>query len=267
MFFNKDKFFKVFKKKLLQKNFDIVKKFDNDVYQISRDRIDMKIDAEDVRKSFENDINTKAVDELIASIELDFVERYKLISFNNAEAALRIILMRKEDVKDNYISNIFYDNICKVIAYVGNEKTVYPLDSSYLKKWGIPKDVVVNVADRNMCEILISSKLNVISNSGIKYIDFSDIDNTTRASLMACMSFRKTIADKLGTKFLVIAPTAETMYAIEDVRNDVVESMGNIIAREYRKSENKLSTSVYLYTSKGITVEGKFNIPEDKKVV
>ena len=127
------------------------------------------------------------------------------------------------------------------------------------KKWGVPKDVLFSVADNNMCEIFRRTELRVSEIAGkIKVVEFvSEYDGTT-SSLMLCSEFRNAVSQRLGARFLLVAPSSESMLAVEDVTNDIVESLGPVVLEEYKKTKNKLSTNVYLFSQAGISVAGRF---------
>lgn len=262
MFFIKDKFYREFKKLLSQKNFQISRKIEEDVYEITSGTVTFTVDVRDARRDFEYGRNSKTLEFLISTIELDFTSKYKLVSFNNAQPCLRVLLMRSEDVSENYISMDFLGDIKKVVAFSTDNNTVYPLNSEYLKKWGIPKDVLFNVGDKNMCDVLREGSISVSTIAGqIRVIEFNSVNEKLRASVLSCSSFRKVVSEKLGPKFLVVIPSSESILAVEDVRNDIIETFGPIVMQEFQKSRNKLSTDVYLFTSTGISVTGKFSVP------
>ena len=250
MFFIKDKFYREFKKLLSQKNFQITRKIEEDVYEITSGTVTFTVDVRDARRDFEYGRNSKTLEFLISTIELDFTSKYKLVSFNNAQPCLRVLLMD------------FLGDIKKVVAFSTDNNTVYPLNSEYLKKWGIPKDVLFNVGDKNMCDVLREGSISVSTIAGqIRVIEFNSVNEKLRASVLSCSSFRKVVSEKLGPKFLVVIPSSESILAVEDVRNDIIETFGPIVMQEFQKSRNKLSTDVYLFTSTGISVAGKFSVP------
>ena len=102
MFFVKDKFYKQFKNMLNKKNFQIVRKIDEDMYEVSSGTVSFNVDVRDARRDYEYGRNPKTMEILISRLELDFIAKYKLVTFQNAQQGLRPLLMRDDDVLEAY---------------------------------------------------------------------------------------------------------------------------------------------------------------------
>ena len=175
--------------------------------------------------------------------------------------------MREENIGGDYIAADFMNNIKKVVAFTTDNQNICPLSAAYLKAWGIPRDVLFAVADKNMCDILKRTELYVSTIAGkIKVIEFPVENVKLRSALMLCSNFKKSISDKLGARFLLVAPSAESMLAVEDVTNNIIESFGPVVLDEYRKSVNKLFTEVLLFSPSGMSIAGKFQLPDNVEV-
>lgn len=263
MLFIKNNFYKQLKNCLSKKNFQIDKKIKDDLYEISSGNVSLVIDTCDARRDYDYGKNSETLDNLLLRIEHDFTAKSKLVSFHTAQQSLRVLLMRDEDIKDNYITSDFLENIKKVVVFSTDNNNIYPLDSEYLKKWGMPKDVIFSVCDKNMCDILRAGNLQVSVIAGmIKVVEFTSVCENLRASLLTCSSFKKHISELLGSRFLVVIPSASSILAVEDVRNDIIETFGQVVVDNYVNSKSKLSTDVYLYGANGISVAGRFNVKE-----
>lgn len=264
--FNRDKFLKAFKIKLQKKNFTLGRQVKPNVYEITSGTITFSINVGDARESFLVSSN-EAIDNLMLQVEMDFASKYRLVSFNNAQSCIRMLLIRAEDVTEDNISADFYNGMRKIIAFSTDNQNIFPLSISYMKKWGVPADVLFAVADRNMCEVLRKTDLYVSTISGrIKVIEFPAENSRLRSSLLLCSTFRKVISDKLGSRFLIVVPSAESILAVQDVTNNIIESFGPVVLDEYRKSTYPLSTEVLLFTPNGISTAGKFQIPENNSI-
>ena len=267
MFFQKDKFNKIFKNTLQKKGFDLKHKISDDIYEISSGDISFTIDVCEARRDYEYSNNVSTLENLLLQLELDFTAKYKLVSFQNAQSCLRLLLMREENIGGDYIAADFMNNIKKVVAFTTDNQNICPLSSAYLKAWGIPRDVLFAVADKNMCDILKRTELYVSTIAGkIKVIEFPVENVKLRSALMLCSNFKKSISDKLGARFLLVAPSAESMLAVEDVTNNIIESFGPVVLDEYKKSVNKLFTEVLLFSPSGMSIAGKFQLPDNVEV-
>ena len=267
MFSKKDKFLKVFKSSLSKKNFELGRKIDDDVYEVTCGTVSFNLNVCEARRDYEYSNNIATLEKLLLKLEIDFVSKYKLVSFHNAQSCLRLLLVREENIGEDYIVSDFMNEVKQIVAFTSDNQNVFPLSSVYMKKWGIPKDVLFAVADKNMCEILRKSDLYVSTITGrIKVIEFG-VDNVKlRSALMLCSNFKKLVSDKLGNRFLVIAPSAESMLAVEDVTNNIVETFGPIVLDEYTKSVNKLFTEVLLFSQFGMSIAGRFQVNIDSEV-
>ncbi|MGN0690357.1 MAG: hypothetical protein ACI4KH_08070 [Oscillospiraceae bacterium] len=258
-FERKSKFYKELKARLKDNHFQLGREIEPDVYEVINGAMSFNFDVKAAKREYEQTKSTVLMDKLIKNLELDFAAKYKLAVFHNAQRFLRAMIMREEDVNESYIYNDFVDNLKQVIAFTTDDKKAYPLNAAYLKKWGVPKDVVFSVADKNMCDLFRKSELRVSTIAGeIKVVEFEGLYEELSASLMLCSDFKNAVSQKLGSRFLVVAPSAETLLAVEDVTNDVIEIFGPLVVEEYKKAKTKLSTNVYLFSQTGISVAGRF---------
>ncbi len=259
-FFKKpNKFQHELKTRLKEHDFQLGREISPDVYEVINGAMSFNLDTRAARLEYESSKSTETLEDILRTLELDFAAKYKLSVFHNAQRFLRLLIMREEDINEGCIYTDYVDNLKKVIAFTTDDKKVYPLNNAYLKKWGVPKDVLFSVADRNMCDIFRKTELRVSEITGnIKVMEFNTDKTTLCASLILCSEFRRVVSDKLGARFLLVAPSLEKLLAVEDVTNNIIESFGPVVTEEYMKSENKLSTNVYLFSQSGITVAGRF---------
>ena len=75
-----------------------------------------------------------------------------------------------------------------------------------------------------------------------------------------CNEFRTAVYEKLGAKFLVVAPSRENLLVLKNITNNILEGLGTVILSEYRKAKNPLTTDVLLFTPQEIQVAGRFSI-------
>lgn len=264
LFEKKSKFYKELKNKLKEREFQLGREIEPDIYEVINGAMSFNIDVKAARRDYEYSRNTKLLDELLETLELDFAAKYKLSVFHNAQRFLRLILMREEDVNESLIYTDFADNLKQVIAFTTDDKTVYPLNNAYLRKWSTPKDVLFSVADKNMCELFRKTELRLSEIAGkIKVVEFVTEYPALCASMMLCSDFTETVSSKLGARFLLVAPSSESLLAVEDVTNDIVETLGPVVIEEYKKSTHRLSTNVYLFSRTGITIAGRFQCSAD----
>lgn len=264
---NNNRFYKIFRSTLKTKNFELGRKISDDLYEVFSENISFNIDVHDAKRDYELNKDITGLENLLLQLELDFTAKYKLVSFHNAQNCLRHLLVREELLSEDCISSDFMNDVKKIIAFTTDNQNIFPLSAVYIKKWGIPKDVLFAVADRNMCDILRKTELYVSTIAGkIKVIEFPVENAKLRSALLICSNFKKLVSEKLGARFLVIAPSQETMLAVEDVTNNIIESFGPVVLEEYKKSVNKLSTEVFLFSPSGISVAGKFQLPVPAEV-
>lgn len=156
----------------------------------------------------------------------------------------------------------FMGNLKKVVCYTSDNVTARILDESYMKKWDVPKEVLLSVADRNMCRLLKKTEFSestINSGSGIRYLDFKAEGNDFTAALIMCSDFRDYISQKLCSRFLVAVPSKDTLLVLSEVTNNVLEGLGTAIVSEYRWASRPLTTDIFHYSSGGITVAGHFS--------
>ena len=112
-----------------------------------------------------------------------------------------------------------------------------------------------------MCKILSGAEISEeILSGGIKTLDFKTSCPVFCSSLILCNDFRSAVYERLGAKFLVVAPSRESLLVLRNITNDILEGLGTVILDEYKKAENPLTTDVLLFTPREIQTAGRFSL-------
>ncbi len=259
--FGKDKFEAGFKNALKRQNYHITEKESSAVYEISNGSAVFKIDVGEARRIYAETCSDEELDKLIKRLEMDFTTKGRMVSFTNGQEFLRLMLMREKDVDETMISADFAEGLKKVVVYSPDNEVIHHLDEATLKRWGVPREVAFSVADRNMCKILSGAEISEeILSGGIKTLDFKTSCPVFCSSLILCNDFRSAVYERLGAKFLVVAPSRESLLVLRNITNDILEGLGTVILDEYKKAENPLTTDVLLFTPREIQTAGRFSL-------
>ncbi len=257
-----EKFNRLFRNALKKLKLSVEKRGSKDYYTVTDGRNSLGFDVSAEKYEFAKNRKQDAVSALIARIQRDFEIIERMVSFTNGQEFLRYTVMRSEEVGKNMISDDFMGSLKKVICYTGDNITARILNDSYMKKWDVPKEVLFSVADRNMCRLLQKteySESSINAGRGIRCLDFKAEGNDFTVALMMCSGFRDHIASVLSSKFLVAAPSKDTLLVMSEVTNDILERLGSAIVSEYRFAPRPLTTDIYLYTSAGVSIAGHFS--------
>lgn len=261
--FNKDKFDSELKVTLKKRNFFVANKISDTLYEISSGTSSFRMDFSEYRQQFDTAGSDMEIADIMNKLEFECVTESKMISFTNSQVLLRFLVMREKDLKDGYIYTDFISGLKKVIVYTSDDINLLPLQDYYLKKWGVPREVVFSVADRNMCKLLEKAEINESDlGDAIKAVEFSLPSKELCVSMMMCNDFRRTVYKLLGAKFLVVAPSRENLLILENVTNNILEGLGTVIINEYKKAEHPLTTDVLLFSPNGIEIAGRFSAGE-----
>ena len=259
--FSRDKFEAGFKNALKRQNYHIVEKKSSTEYEISNGSAVFEIDVGEARQIYEETRSDEELDLLIKRLEMDFTTKGRMVSFTNGQEFLRLMLMREKDTDETMISADFAAGLKKVVVYSPDNEVIHHLDEATLRRWGVPREVAFSVADRNMCKILSNTEIEVETlNGGIKTLDFKTSCPVFCSSLMLCNEFRSAVYERLGAKFLVVAPSRESLLVLQNITNDILEGLGTVILDEYKKAKNPLTTDVLLFTPKEIQTAGRFSL-------
>lgn len=258
--FCRDKFEAEFRNALKRRQFNIVSKQDDGQYEVSNGTVMFTVDVSEARAAYEKSRSDEELDMLINRLEHDCLTKGRMVSFTNGQEFLRLLIMREKDVTPDMISADFVEGLKKVAVYTPDDEIIHFLDEDTLKKWGVPREVVFSVADRNMCRILSKAEINEETLcENIKALEFKISSPAFCSSLIMCNEFRSAVYEKLGSKFLVVAPSRENLLVLKDITNNILEGLGTVILNEYRKAKNPLTTDVLLFTSQEIQVAGRFS--------
>ncbi len=257
----KNQFEAELKNALKRHNFDIAGKTSGSVYEIRCGTAVFSVDINDSKQRYENCRSESELSDIILQIENKCVIESKMVSFTNGQTLLRFLIMRSEEIEKGYISEDFIGGLKKVIVYTSDDNSLNFLDESYLKKWGVPREVLFSVADRNMCRLLERAEINESSlGENVKAVEFILPSKELCVSLIMCNEFKKTVYKNLGSKFLVVAPSRENLLILENVTNNILEGLGTVILNEYRKAKHPLTTDVLLFTPQDIEIIGRFSL-------
>lgn len=259
--FCRDKFEAEFRNALKRRQFNIVSKHDDGQYEVSNGTVMFTVDVSEARAAYEKSRSDEELDMLINRLEHDCLTKGRMVSFTNGQEFLRLLIMREKDVTPDMISADFVEGLKKVAVYTPDDEIIHFLDEDTLKKWGVPREVVFSVADRNMCRILSKAEINEETLcENIKALEFKISSPAFCSSLIMCNEFRTAVYEKLGAKFLVVAPSRENLLVLKNITNNILEGLGTVILSEYRKAKNPLTTDVLLFTPQEIQVAGRFSI-------
>jgi hypothetical protein len=148
----------------------------------------------------------------------------------------------------------------KVVVYTPDDGDLQLLTDANVKRWGVPREVLFSVADRNMCKLLEKAVITETILNETKVLEFSLPNMELCVSTLMCNDFRKTVYKYFGAKFLTVAPSRDSLLVLENVTNNILEGLGAVIIDEYRKSGKPLTTDVLLFTRNSIETAGHFSV-------
>lgn len=259
--FRRDKFEACFRNALKDKRFDVISKKDDGTYEVTNGTAVFTVDVREARAAYEKNSSDEELERLISRIENDCLAKGRMVSFTNGQEFLRLLIMREKDVDKTMVSADFVDGLKKVAVYTPDDEIIHFLDEETLKRWGVPREVVFSVADRNMCRLLSKAEIGEETlTGGIKALYFKISCPEFCSSLIMCNEFRSAVYERLGAKFLVVAPSRENLLVLKNITNNILEGLGTVILSEYRKAKNPLTTDVLLFTPQDIQIAGRFSI-------
>ncbi|MGN0666286.1 MAG: hypothetical protein ACI4KF_07140 [Huintestinicola sp.] len=260
-----EKFNRLFRSSLKKHKLYVDRRMSDNYYRVTDGETVLGFDITKSRYKYAKTRSIEDITELTDKVRREFEVLERMVSFTNGQEFLRFTVMRSQEVTRDMISEDFLGNLKKVICYSQDNVTCRILDTGYMKKWEVPREVLFSVADRNMCRILRKTKFgeNVIrdskNGSGIRCLEFKAEGNDLTAAMLMCSDFRNYIADILSPKFLVAVPSKDCMLVLSEVTNNILETLGTAIVNEYQWSPCPLTTDIFLYTSNGVQVAGHFS--------
>ncbi len=260
----KDKFGSEFKD-LLKKHSLTVSEKNGGRYLLTNGVSDFSVDTSKARSEYESAPSPELLTSLMQKLEQEIDMEIRMVSFTNGQEFLRLAIMREKDVRPGMISAEFAGGLCKVIVCTADDTKLRPLDEAVLKRWGMPREVVFSVADRNMCRLLAKTKVKKTSIAeGVNAMEFDLPCKHLGVSFILCNDFRQVVYNYMGAKFLVVAPSCESILILENITNNILEKLGKEIVREYKRSPNPLTTDVFLFTPDKIQIAGHFSVKSNK---
>jgi hypothetical protein len=259
----KEKFENIVKNVLRRHNFSVVSKSDDWLYEIAIGTATFTVDVAELKNLYDLAKSDEEISVLSEKIESSFLTESKMISFTNAQTLLRLLIMRGDEVKDNYVVADFVGSLKKVVVYTPDDCDLNILSDVYVKRWGVPREVLFSVADRNMCRLLERAEITETVLNETKVLEFTLPNMELCVSTLICNDFRKTVYKYFGSKFLAVAPSRDSLLVLENVTNNILEGLGAAIIDEHGKSDKPLTTDVFLFTRNDIETAGHFSIGAD----
>lgn len=256
--FSLDRFEKVFRSAVKHYDFSVADKISDDLYILSRDGIEIEADVSELRIRYGRSRLKSDADFFATELDSRFALEARLSSLTNAQAVLRLMVVPENRAEDNSISIPFAGSLMKTVYYTGDNNEAFILDSKYLKKWGVPKEVLFSVADRNMGQLL--SRLDCNFTEIIKGVTAAEIrsgGNPFAVSTVLCSDFRELISSKFGESFLVALPSADNLLAVHEIPRDIFESLSEAVLKDYRWADRPLTSEIFRFSPDGIYVVNK----------
>lgn len=260
----KDRFGSEFKNLLKKHSLTVSEKIGG-IYKLTNGVSSFSVDTEKTRAEYEKAPSPELLASLMQKLEQKIDMEIRMVSFTNGQEFLRLAVMREKDIRPEMISADFAGGLCKVIVYTADDMELRPLDEAVLKRWGMPREVVFSVADRNMCRLLAKTAVKKTNlTEGVNAMEFDLPCKHLGVSFLLCNDFRRVVYEYMGAKFLVVAPSCESILILENITNNILEKLGKEIVREYRRSSKPLTTDVFLFTPEKIQIAGHFSVKNEK---
>ena len=88
----------------------------------------------------------------------------------------------------------------------------------------MPKEVLFSVADRNMCRLLMKADISESKlKEDVRALEFKLPNSELCVSLMMCNDFHRVVSDSFGPKFLVVAPSLDSILVLENNTNNILD--------------------------------------------
>lgn len=257
-----EKFNRLFRSALKKNRFSVEKRGSRDYYIITDGNSSLDFDVSSEKFEYARNRSPEAINKLMERVIRDFGILERMISFTNGQEFIRFTVMRDDEITGDMITDDFMGGLKRVICYTGDNVRSRLLSEEYMKKWDVPREVLFSVADRNMCRLLKKAEYSDSTADGagtVRCLDFKAEGSDFTVALMMCSEFHNFISERLGSRFLVAAPSKDTLLALTDVTNNVLERLGSAIVGEYRWASRPLTTDIFHYSSAGIRVAGHFS--------
>ncbi len=256
--FGADKFDRAFRTAVRHCNISVAAKNGDNLYILTRDGIELEADTSFARKEYMRTRSQLAAERFADEMDYRFSLEERLCSFTNAQSYLRLIALKENELEDGMIYAGFAGSLKKAVCFAGDRNDVHTLNEKYLRRWNVPREVLFAVSDRNMGRVLSRTDFNYTEIvEGVNVVEFEAKGDALVVSLMMCTDFREFITEKLGSRFLVAAPSRETLLAVHEIPDDIYISLTEAVDKDYKWADDPLTTDIFYYTPDGITVTGR----------
>lgn len=229
-----------------------------DVFEITDNHVTFKADMSGYR-DLEN-VSACTIENLILRLQKEAEAETRMVSFTNGQEFLRYILLPEEEVTEHMVSADFAAGLKKVVVCTVDDMHIKLFDEKYLQRWAVPKEVAVSAADKNMCRLMDSCEfIETELRSDLKAVEIEPKYPVFTAAFVACNNFRLKMSGLLGETYIVLAPSASSVIALENLTRDVAEEIGRAVVKEYNAAERPLTTAALVFDKAGVTQAGRFD--------
>ena len=244
-------------KSVLKKHSMKIKAHSGDVYDISDGIISFSADLSAFR---EHDYSEEMLDDVIMRRYKMAEAESRMVSFTNGQAFLRFVLTAAENVTPSMVTLDFTDNLKKVAVYTADDHDYKLISGVQLKKWDVPMEVAFSAADKNMCRMMDKCEFRTVKlRPEVNAVEIEPVYPEFMASFIACGDFRMKMSKLLGDKFIVLAPSDESVIAVDNLTEEFYGEITKIVSKEYRAAEKPLTTSVLIFDRSGVTEAGNIH--------
>ena len=255
-----ERFNRLFRAEARKLGFSVARIKDN-YCSVSDGERSLKFDISSEKYAYARTRSAVEAQKMAERVQADFDVLDRMVSFTNGQNFLRFTAVHSGEVKKGMISEDFMGCFRKVLCTTSDDIHARILDEKYLREWDIPAEVLFSVADRNMSRTLLKMTFNegiIDEGSNIRFMELSAETGDFAAAMMTCSGFYDFASKRLGNRFLVIAPSKDTVAAMTEPVENIYSRFRDLVTESNRWSSEPLTTAVFLYTPQGIETADRF---------
>ncbi len=256
-----DLVYETFSQALNVRGFTLLRKVDEDVYEVKNKDGKRTVSLRNGRKQFLQDKDAEGLKRFVDRLLIDLAI---LPNWNEAKARVRL----QVEPADHDFGKAIHEKISDVVSFVAvyvsaDGAHITWIDESQLKTWKIGREELVGAAKKNLNHLVNAAKLEVQDIDGMKLGFLSvntESESAFKASLILAPALKTIISKELGWPVHAVIPARDFLYLVPLRDKGLIPRIGRVVVGEYSKSAYPLTTEVFVLSDEKADAIGAFPV-------
>lgn len=216
---------------------------------------ELNISLRNVSRNYERDGDPETIHRFVANILVGFT----MPPWNEAKS---LLYLTAEPIDQEFGDTLRWkvtDEVCKVLVVTDlREGKITWVTPGALREWQVSEKDAIKAAESNLNALLKNKEPELADPIDGMQLGMIPVDSVFKSSVVFASDFKTFVLKKLQWPILAVVPCRDFIYILSENDKELLNRMGVVVQREYRKSGYPITTEVLRISDEGIEAIGKF---------